>query len=194
MKFEKRFILQRLFFIGFWLSTCTGFVSDLMWGPLVAGTPLRTFSQLIVDLLLLFLALCTARKMVDLIAIVSLIVIAAISGFIVNNDSQVVWLNGLRYFYPILFLPPILRYFWETEYRHDLFIKSLDRQLYIFLWLQVPAVLFQFFLHGAGDYVGGTFGGWLRPKSQATRLGPTLPAPLWVAYIWNFPPWVLTAC
>ena len=53
---------------------------------------------------------------------------------------------------------PILRYFWATEYRHDLFVKSLDKQLYIFLWLQVPAVLFQFFMHGAGDKVGGTMG------------------------------------
>ena len=160
MKFEKRFILQRLFFIGFWLATCTGFVSDLLWGPVVTGTPLRTISQLIVDLLIFFLALCTSRKWVDLIAVASFIVIAVVSGFIVNNDSLVVWLNGMRYFLPLLCLPPILRYFWETEYRHDLFVKSLDKQLYLFLWLQVPTVLFQFFTHGAGDYVGGTFGGW----------------------------------
>lgn len=159
MKFEKRFLLQRLFFIGFWLATCTGFVSDLIWGPDVMG-PLRTVSQLIVDSIFLFLALCTVRKKIDIILIGSFLVIAVISGFFVNNDSLVVWLNGLRYFFPVLFLPPILRYFWETEYRHDLFVKSLDKQLYIFLWLQVPAVLYQFFIHGAGDYVGGTMGGW----------------------------------
>ena len=143
MKFEKRFILQRLFFIGFWLATCTGFVSDLIFGPDTVS-PLTTLSQLVVDLIMLFLALCTVRKPVDIILIGSLLIIAAISGFIVNNDSLVVWLNGLRYFFPVLFLPPILRNFWETEYRHDLFVKSLDKQLYIFLWLQVPAVLFQY--------------------------------------------------
>ena len=159
MKFEVRFLLQRLFFIGFWLATCTGFVSDLFWGPNTVSS-LTTISQLIVDVLMLFLAICTVRKPVDIILIVSLITIAAISGFIVNNDSIVVWLNGLRYFFPVMFLPPILRYFWETEYRHDLFVKSLDKQLYIFLWLQVPTVLFQFFKYGAGDMVGGTMGGW----------------------------------
>ena len=159
MKFEKRFILQRLFFIGFWLATCTGFVSDLIFGPDTVS-PLTTLSQLVVDLIMLFLALCTVRKPVDIILIGSLLIIAAISGFIVNNDSLVVWLNGLRYFFPVLFLPPILRYFWETEYRHDLFVKSLDKQLYIFLWLQVPAVLFQFFQYGADDHVGGTMGNW----------------------------------
>ena len=157
--FEVRFILQRLFFIGFWLAICTGFVSDLIFGPNTMG-PLRTISQLIIDLILLFLAICTVRKTVDIVFIGSLLVIAAVSGFIVNNDTIVVWLNGLRYFFPVMFLPPILRYFWATEYRHDLFVKSLDKQLYIFLWLQVPAVLYQFFMYGAGDYVGGTMGGW----------------------------------
>lgn len=159
MKFEVRFILQRLFFIGFWLATCTGFVSDLIWGNNTVS-PLTTMSQLVVDVIMLFLAICTVRKTVDIVFIGSLLVIAAVSGFIVNNDSIVVWLNGLRYFFPVMFLPPILRYFWATEYRHDLFVKSLDKQLYIFLWLQVPTVLFQFFMYGAGDYVGGTMGGW----------------------------------
>lgn len=160
MKFETRFILQRLFFIGFWLATCTGFVSDFIWEPETLGSPLRTMSQLIVDLILVFLTICTIRKKTDIIFIVTLVTIAAISGFIVNNDSIVAWINGLRYFFPVMFLPPILRYFWATEYRHDLFVKSLDKQLYIFLWLQVPTVLFQFFKYGAGDYVGGTMGGW----------------------------------
>ena len=160
MKFEVRFILQRLFFIGFWLATCTGFVSDLFFGPEMSGSPLRTMSLIIVDLILIFLAACTIRKKTDVFLIISLVVIAAISGFIVNGDSLVVWLNGMRYFFPVLFMPPILRYFWSTEYRHDLFVKSLDKQLYIFLWLQVPAVLYQFFKYGAGDYVGGTMGGW----------------------------------
>lgn len=157
MKFEVRFILQRLFFIGFWLATCTGFVSDLLWGPDTVS-PLTTISQLVVDVILLFLAICTVRKALDIALIGSLLVIAAVSGFIVNNDSIVVWLNGLRYFFPMMFLPPILHYFGATEYRHDLFVRSLDKQLYIFLWLQVPTVLFQFFKHGAGDYVGGTMG------------------------------------
>lgn len=159
MKFEVRFILQRLFFIGFWLATCTGFVSDLIWGN-TSTSPLTTLSQLTVDVILLFLAVCTMRKKVDIIFIVTFLVIAAISGFIVNHESLVMWLNGLRSFFPILFLPPILRYFWATDYRHDLFVKSLDKQLYIFLWLQVPTVLFQFFKYGAGDFVGGTMGGW----------------------------------
>ena len=159
MKFEVRFILQRLFFIGFWLATCTGFVSDLIWGN-TSTSPLTTLSQLTVDVILLFLAVCTMRKKVDIIFIVTFLVIASISGFIVNHESLVMWLNGLRSFFPILFLPPILRYFWATDYRHDLFVKSLDKQLYIFLWLQVPTVLFQFFKYGAGDFVGGTMGGW----------------------------------
>ena len=159
MKFEVRFILHRLFFIGFWLATCTGFVSDLIWGN-TSTSPLTTLSQLTVDVILLFLAVCTMRKKVDIIFIVTFLVIASISGFIVNHESLVMWLNGLRSFFPILFLPPILRYFWATDYRHDLFVKSLDKQLYIFLWLQVPTVLFQFFKYGAGDFVGGTMGGW----------------------------------
>ena len=48
---------------------------------------------------------------------------------------------------------PILRYFLGNEIAMTSLCKSLDKQLYIFLWLQVPAVLFQFFVHGAGDQV-----------------------------------------
>lgn len=157
MKFEVRFILQRLFFIGFWLATCTGFVSDLMWG---SGEPsiLRTMSLLAVDAIIVLLGVCTIRKMFDIIMIISFLIISYFSTCLINNGSLISWANGLRYFNAILFMVPILRYFWATEYRHDLFVKSLDKQLYIFLWLQVPAVLFQFFMHGAGDKVGGTMG------------------------------------
>ncbi len=157
MKFEKRFLLQRLFFIGFWLSTCTGFISDLIWG---SGEPsiLRTISLLVVDAIIVFLGVCTIKKMFDIIMILSFIIISYFSTCLINNGSFVSWANGLRYFNGILFIISILRYFGATEYRHDLFVKSLDRQFYIFLWLQVPAVLFQFFKYGAGDKVGGTMG------------------------------------
>ena len=157
MKFEKRFLLQRLFFIGFWLATCTGFISDLIWG---SGEPsiLRTISLLLVDAIIVFLGVCTIKKMFDIIMILSFIIISYFSTCLINNGSFVSWANGLRYFNGILFIISILRYFGATEYRHDLFVKSLDRQFYIFLWLQVPAVLFQFFKYGAGDKVGGTMG------------------------------------
>lgn len=157
MKFEVRFILQRLFFIGFWLATCTGFVSDLMFDP-NAISPLTTISHLAVDAIILFLAMCTMRRKSDILFISTFIIISFISTCLLNQSSLISWLNGLRLFFGILFLVPILNYFWATEYRHDLFVKSLDKQLYIFLWLQVPVVLFQFFVHGAGDYVGGTMG------------------------------------
>ena len=157
MKFEIRFILQRLFFIGFWLATCTGFVSDMIWGPDTIS-PITTISHLIVDVIVLFLAFCTVRKIYDIILISVFVIISLVSTCLFNHSSFVSWFNGLRSFYGILFIVPILRYFWATEYRHDLFVKSLDMQLYIFLWLQVPVVLFQFFMYGAGDYVGGTMG------------------------------------
>ncbi len=157
MKFEVRFILQRLFFIGFWLATCTGFVSDLIWQH-GESSILRTISLLAVDAILLFLAVCTTRKTFDIILIASFVILSFASTCILNHSGIFSWINGSRYFFGMLFLIPILRYFFENETRHDLFVKSLDKQLYIFLCLQVPAVLFQFFVHGAGDQVGGTMG------------------------------------
>ncbi len=157
MKFEVRFILQRLFFIGFWLATCTGFVSDLIWQH-GESSILRTISLLAVDAILLFLAVCTTRKTFDIILIASFVILSFASTCILNHSGIFSWINGSRYFFGMLFLIPILRYFFENETRHDLFVKSLDKQLYIFLCLQAPAVLFQFFLHGAGDRVGGTMG------------------------------------
>jgi len=157
MKFEKRFILQRLFFIGFWLATCTGFVSDLVWHH-GESSILRTASLLAVDVILLFLALCTLRKAFDIILISSFVIISFFSTCILNDSGILSWINGMRYFYGMLFLVPILRYFYGNERRHELFVKSLDKQLFIFLCLQVPAVLYQLFMHGAGDRVGGTMG------------------------------------
>lgn len=157
MRFEKRFLMQRLFFIGFWLATCTGFMSDLFWHH-GDSSILRTISLLVVDMILLFLAVCTVRKAFDIIFISFFLVISFFSTCILNHSGFFSWINGLRYFFGMLFLVPILRYFFENETRHDLFVKSLDKQLLIFLWLQVPAILFQFFNYGAGDRVGGTMG------------------------------------
>ncbi len=157
MRFEKRFLLQRLFFIGFWLATCTGFVSDLFWQH-GDSSILRSASLIVVDIILLFLALFTVRKAFDVFLISFFITISLISTCFLNHSGFFSWLNGLRYFFGMLFLVPILRFFYENETRHALFVKSLDRQLYIFLCLQAPAVLFQFLVHGAGDQVGGTMG------------------------------------
>ena len=106
MKFEKRFILQRLFFIGFWLATCTGFVSDLVWHH-GESSILRTASLLAVDVILLFLALCTLRKAFDIILISSFVIISFFSTCILN-DSGIMWHKHLSTILPVSLVAVVL--------------------------------------------------------------------------------------
>lgn len=117
------------------------------------------YVSILSELIIVLLGLWTLRSKADKALIVSFLVLAIISNR-VNNGSLILLFNGLRHYIPMMFLLPIVRYLFGTRERATYFIGVMDKSLYIFLWLQVPAMVYQCALYGAFDNVGGTLG-WM---------------------------------
>lgn len=102
------------------------------------------------------------RNKYDILFFASFIVITLISTRI-NGNGLIFWANGLRHYIIFLFVLPIFRYLTATKPRLTYFIEKFDKTLYIFLWLQVPCMIYQCILYGAYDNVGGSLGWMMSP-------------------------------
>lgn len=157
MELTRTTIYRQILFTCFWVWAVFGFVQDEIL-PFLANIQSIVFVSL--DIILISLGLLTVRKTFDIILGLVFIVISAISTIFVNNLSLANYLNGFREFLPFVFMVPILRYFLEDNRRRDDFIRRIDRQLLIFLIIQVPCVFYQFLKYGANDHGGGSLGNW----------------------------------
>lgn len=157
MELTRTTIYRQILFTCFWVWAVFGFVQDEIL-PFLANLQSIVFVSL--DIILISLGLLTVRKTFDIILGLVFIVISAISTIFVNNLSLANYLNGFREFLPFVFMVPILRYFLEDNRRRDDFIRRIDRQLLIFLIIQVPCVVYQFLKYGANDHGGGSLGNW----------------------------------
>lgn len=157
MRITKSILIQRALLGVFWVLGTTGFICD----ELIPGLEsLRTYINLGCDAVLVLLGLMSLRHRSDLLTIGSLLLIAITSSLVFNRLPLMFTVNGLRVFIGALFCYPIFRYFMDEPTRRARFIKSFDKNLEIFLWLQVPCIGFQFVLYGAGDHGGGSLGNW----------------------------------
>lgn len=94
----------------------------------------------------------------DKIVVFSFMIMSLISTVIVNARPVTDWIAGLRFYCPMLFLLPVIRYATATVARREFFIELMDRSLYIFLWAQAPCMIFQYYYYGGWDYGGGSLG------------------------------------
>lgn len=151
---EKYTIYSRIFFVTLILMVSFGFISQELI-PSLAKFYVMFF--VIVDVVLLTMALFTLRNRTDKIILLSFAIIAIFSSVIINHEGIVVIVNGSRSYFGLLFAIPIMRYFMEGK-NGARFMRSFDRFLYWFLWIQAFCILWQFLKYGAGDRVGGSFG------------------------------------
>lgn len=150
---EKYKLFSRIFFTAVWVQLCATFIfTELI--PGLEGK--QSYLYLLSDMVYLILGLVTIRNRRDVFVVGSFYAIAVISA-VVNHQGIIVFLNGSREFFGLLFMAPIIRYFLSGD-NADRFVRSVDRQLYVFLWIQLPCLLFQFMKYGAGDQGGGSLG------------------------------------
>lgn len=142
------------FLIVFWTMSCWGFVVEELLHFLA---PLSAPVQLLCDMVLLVLGLLTIRQRGDLVVLGSYIVLAFVSTVIVNGESLGTLFNGSRDFYGLIFIVPILRWFFTCDHDRE-FRNSFNRQLYYWLIIQAVCITFQFFKYGANDHGGGSMG------------------------------------
>lgn len=141
--------------IAFWVLGTYAIVLQETVSPFY--DKISTYVSMIGELTVTLLGIWTLRKKSDIALIVSFLLIAIISNR-VNGGSIMLLLNGLRHYIPMMFLLPTIRFLLATRERATYFIYVMDKSLYIFLWLQVPAIVLQCSIYGPTDFVGGTFG------------------------------------
>lgn len=150
---EKYKLYAGLLFSLLWISLCWGFVQDELCPALES---FHSFAFLAVDIFFLFLGVYAIRDKSDRRILASFVVIVAFSAFL-NKQGMVTVLNGSRDFIGLIFAAPVIRRLVLSKYSQR-FVKSFDRQLHIFLFLQAVCVTWQFCKYGPGDEVGGTMG------------------------------------
>jgi len=154
MTIEKYKLYYRTFIVIFWIAMTLGFVCEELLPFLeVVRPPL----YLLLDFVLLFLGLAVMRQRGDIIVFISYMVLAFVSTIMINHLSVLYYFNGSRDFFGIILVVPVLRYFFTSPNSRS-FQKSFDRHLFVFLCLQTPCILWQFFKYGANDHGGGTLG------------------------------------
>ena len=146
---------MRVLLIAFWVRSTWSFFSDDMLEFMQVMEPVLF---LFFDVVIIFMGIALMSRKIDRIFAVVFVVVAYVSSCTMNGLSVSFFINGLRDFISWLFVIPIINWFLSDPDRKKMFVPIFDRNLYIFLIVQVPCILFQFFMHGAGDAVGGSMG------------------------------------
>lgn len=150
-----RFNLYKwIFLIVFWVEACFGFVTQELLPPLEG---IGSLLFLLCDALILGVGCLTIRKKGDLAVVATLVVLSWVSTVMVNHLGLVVYVNGLRSYFGLLFAFPLLRWFFRHE-RAEEFRATMLRTLKWWLWLQAFCITWQFIRHGANDWGGGSMG------------------------------------
>lgn len=144
----------RTFCITFWAVTCSPFIIEEWLTPL-AG--FRSMLLLLFDAAILVLGLMTLRDRRQIILVATFFLLAFTSTILLNDIGWMNLFNGSRLFFGMLFAPSIFIFLLNCRDK-DRYRASLDRQMYIFLWIQAFCVTWQFIKYGANDHGGGSMG------------------------------------
>ncbi|MCM1522825.1 MAG: hypothetical protein NC039_09270 [Muribaculaceae bacterium] len=154
MLVERYKLYTGLFFGAMWVLLCYGFVRDEFIPALETVQP---FANLLCDIVFLLLGVLTMRSRRDLVMLGSFLLISLVSKYL-NHQGMAEWINGFRDYIGLLFTVPFIRYMMSRRDYAGRFTKSMDKQLLIFLWLQVVCLVWQFVKYGANDAGGGSMG------------------------------------
>lgn len=157
MRVTKSILIERALIGVFWVLGTMGFICD----ELIPGLDsLRSYILLACDGILVLLGLMCLKHKADIIFIAVLLLLSLTSSIVLNRLPIFFSANGMRVFIGAMFCYPIFRYFMDESYRYDHFVKTLDKHLKVFLWLQVFCIGYQFVIYGADDHGGGSLGNW----------------------------------
>lgn len=152
---DKDRLIFRLMCCAFWIMGTVGFVCTDLFTALI---PARTYIEILVEAVVIAMGVATIRNRRDVWVVITFVLLV-VAAAVINGQTPISYLNGCRQFLGLLFIPPVVRYVLLSPYARD-FVRSFDRQLYIFLWLQVVCIGSQFLRYGAGDHGGGTLGNY----------------------------------
>lgn len=149
---DKYVLYRRALLSIFWVWATFGFLQEEIF-PFLASIRSALFFGLDALLLLLIMLLVRDRKAMFFAG--GFLLLAVVSTFFVQKLSVVNLINGCRDFLPLLSLPLFAEM--QRRYGND-FVKRFDKQLFYFLVLQAPCIVWQFLNYGANDAGGGSLG------------------------------------
>lgn len=152
-RLDRLHIAERLFWAVFWVTTCVGFVADEWLSPM---TQLRSAATLLCEAAIITAAVMVVKNRIIWWLIAAFIALTWITTTQLNPIPTGTWLNGLREFIGLATAYPVAVALCREK--RETFLNQLDRNLLIFLCLQMFCIPYQFFLYGSGDLVGGSLG------------------------------------
>lgn len=153
---RKSTIILFVFLLAFWLTGSVPFVMQE-----ITHDKCETARLLInnaCQLMMACIGLWTLRSRTDIAIMAVTVGVTYYSTCIINSESTLIWLNGLRRYFPYMFVLPVIRYFFADRGRRDRFVRAFDKNLYVFLWIQFPCLGLQALMWGMGDLGGGSLG------------------------------------
>lgn len=132
MQIDKYKLVYRVFIVTFWVMWCWGFVSEQLIPPL---DRLDSYQLVLTDGIIILLGLATLRNRGDVLVMASFYLMAFGSTILFNKLSMFDFLNGSRDFIGLLFMMPILRWFFTGEHAED-FTRKFDKQLLVWMYVQ----------------------------------------------------------
>ncbi|RYY15999.1 MAG: hypothetical protein EOO04_27700, partial [Chitinophagaceae bacterium] len=118
---------------------------------------LSSFLTLLLDLGICYVGFSSIGKSKFNISFMLLVVLLSLFNFLAHDYSIISYLNGLRellmIFVMFSFYEGIANTPWAAKFKF-----GIDKFIKVFLIAQFPIVMYQFFLYGASDKVGGSLG------------------------------------
>ena len=162
---RKRYICQLTLWAVFWVWGTYGFLADDVFTSL---QPMRSMLMLGLDAIVVLMACLVVRKLWAWLCIAIFLALSWLATCVLNHESTMFWVNGLREFIGLLMVYPIVLFIIEDERSRQRFLDTFDRQGLYFIMVQAFCIIVQWFVHGAGDLVGGGFGHYFSGQVSVT--------------------------
>ncbi|MCM1320161.1 MAG: hypothetical protein NC217_07230 [Muribaculaceae bacterium] len=153
-------------FVIFWVMVTYNFITQELAGQEVRL--IETSVRLIAQGLIVLLGLWTLRSKTDIIILATFLILSFVSTCLINKLSIFMWFDGMRLYIGFLFTLPILRYLISDTQFRGWFVERMDRNLYRFLWIQIPCILLQL-KYPHPDYCGGSLG-WMQSGTVSNMI------------------------
>lgn len=150
---NKYRLVYTLLLLAFWPAAVVGFLAEELL-PFLQGA--RPIIYLAADMIVMLTGFALMHDRRDKIICYSFLAIGLFSTFF-NHEGAFAFVNGMRDFVGMIFVLPIMRFLLQTRH-HDEFTRKIDRQLYIYLFIQALCITVQFMRYGANDHGGGSWG------------------------------------
>ena len=152
---RARYVCQMVFWMVFWVWATFGFLADDVFKPL---QQVRSALMWTLDATMVVMALAVVRRKAWLLGIAAFVALTWVVTCVINRESTLFWVNGMREFVGLLLVYPVMLFIMDYDTSRSHFLDSFDRQGLYFLIVQALCIVIQLAMYGAGDLVGGGFG------------------------------------